>query len=115
MTVLSLPAVLGGGEAAVLLGCGAKLGSQLWEGAAARAEDVCSLHVLTSQRGTGRIGFRVCRSGFHYTTVLVAAACVRSSLVGCSWWGGLLPLGMVLCDQMNRRKQDSSVVALIGC
>lgn len=58
----------------MLLGCGL----QLWEVAAARAGDVCSLHVLTSQRGTARIWFRVCRSGFHYTTELVAAARVRS-------------------------------------
>lgn len=86
----------------MLLGCGAKLGLQLWEEAAARAEDVCSLHVLTPQRGTARIWFRVCRSGFHYTTVLVTAL----DLVGCSWWGGLLSLGESLCDQMNRKEQD---------
>lgn len=86
----------------MLLGCGAKLGLQLWEVAAARAEDVCSLHVLTPQRGTARIWFRVCRSGLHYATELVTAA----DLVGCSWWGGLLSLGMILCDQMKRKKQD---------
>lgn len=78
LVVPFVPALLDGGEVTVLSGCGAKPGLQLWEEAAARAEDVRGLHVLPSQRRTTRIWFRVCRSGFHYTTALVAAARVRS-------------------------------------
>lgn len=108
LVVLFPPALLEGGEAAVLLGCGARLGSQLWEGAAARAGDVCSPHVLPSQRGAARIWCRVCRSGFHYTTELVAAAPVRSRprwvlLVG---WAPFPGNAAVSSD--GRKKQDFS-------
>lgn len=73
--VLFLPAVLDGGELTVLLGCGAKLGLQLWEVAAARAEDVCSLHVLTSRRGAVEFGSgfvgQVCIIQLYWLQLLV--------------------------------------------
>lgn len=76
----------------VLLGHGAKAEGTGVRAGSSRAGEACSLHALTFQRGITGIWFEVCRSGFHYTTVLVAAAHVRSRprWMLLAWWAPFL-------------------------
>lgn len=73
------PGVLDGGKVMVVLGCGAKPEvTAVRAGSSQGRSSVQPSCTRFSKGNIARIWFKVCRSSFHYTTVLVAAAYARS-------------------------------------